>query len=110
MSVAAQGSFPLKSNGNLNLTIFGTATFDATRIDASTLILLPRGAISTFGPGAKVSGTQDINKDHIRDLTVAFPRQSLNINGSSGSSGTVYLQGRLVDGTAFSGTATVSFK
>jgi hypothetical protein len=110
VNVASQSSFSSKGNGNLNLTIFGSSTFDATQIDASTLVLLPQGAISAFRPGAKVSGTQDINKDHIADLTVSFPRQYLKVSGTPGGSGTVYLQGRLFDGTAFSGQAPVTFK
>jgi hypothetical protein len=88
VNVASQSSFSSKGNGNLNLTIFGSSTFDATQIDASTLVLLPQGAISTFRPGAKVSGTQDINKDHIADLTVSFPRQYLKVSGTPGGSGT----------------------
>lgn len=62
------------------------------------------------GTEPPTSGTQDVNKDHIKDLTVSFSRQDLSITGLPGTTGSIYLQGRLIDETTFAGRTSVTLK
>lgn len=108
VGVQAPGGFSTKGIGPLNVTILGSASFVVTQVDPSSLKLLSQGILSTGAPGAKAGTISDVNKDKFKDLTVSFPRSSLRISGSHKSTGTIYLQGRRFDGTAFAGQATVS--
>lgn len=108
VNFSAPGGFSTKGGGPLNVTIFGSASFDVTQIDPASLRLLSQGIVSTVTPGGKAATPTDANKDGYLDLKVAFPRSSLKVSGSKKTSGTIYLQGRRLDGTAFAGQAQLA--
>ncbi len=93
----------LASSGEVPVAVLGSATFDASAIDASTLTLA--GAhVATKLDGTPKSTLVDINGDGVDDLLVRFSAQGLNL--AFGDT-TAMLEGKLLDGQRIRGSDQV---
>lgn len=72
----------IKSNGVVTVAILGSATFDATSIDPSTVALggaqaKPKGKSGNYG------SLEDVNSDSYPDLAVQVPTRDISLTGDA---------------------------
>jgi len=91
--------------GVIPVAILGSGTFDATKIDPSSVQLADL-TVKMVGKKSPqyLAHTTDVNNDTILDMVVQFA----DVDGAfSSGSGTADLVGKLLDGTAFQGTDSI---
>jgi hypothetical protein len=95
-------SFGANSNGKIPVALFGSATFDVTQIDDTTVRF---GDIEEAGAYTTKVGLEDINSDGYMDKVYhfAFPETNLDAADTIG-----YLSGSLLNGTKFVGSSDVN--
>lgn len=88
------GAFPnsinLGSNGGVPVAILSTSTFDATRIDPTT-VTLADAAVKVKGKGTPMASAQDVNSDGLMDLVVHVSTEGLALTGTDTQA---YFEGR----------------
>ena len=92
--------------GTVPVAILGSATFDASTVDVSSLRLGP-GDATVFAPGnsgGAKSTLQDVNGDGFPDLAVHFPSQPIQVQCGSTS---LLLTGKTTNGTPIRGTEAI---
>lgn len=103
------GTINLAANGDVPVAILGTKTFDASKVDPTTVTFA--GAHVAKRPnGTLMYSMEDVNQDGIMDMVLHFNTQDLRKDHGGQldtSSRTATLQGQLKDGTAIIGTAPV---
>lgn len=77
------GSFPnsinLGSNGSVPVAIFGSASFDATTIDPTT-VTLASAPVRLEGKGTPMASLNDVNNDGWLDLVVHVETEALQLS------------------------------
>jgi hypothetical protein len=104
------GSYPncfnLNSHGVIPVAINGTADFDVTQIDVSTLKFAGLD-VRVKGNGASQCSVEDWNMDGYDDLVCQFVDDATTW---APDSGTATLSGNLLDGTPFTGTDEICLR
>jgi hypothetical protein len=90
----------LGSEGVVPVAILGSATFDVTTVDQTTLELAGNRA-RVKGKSGNIGSFEDVNNDGFLDLVVQFPVEGLNLTDSDVEA---TLTGTLLDGTPIEGT------
>lgn len=103
-------SFNCGNKGVLPVAILGSATFDATMVDVSTVTLeTPNGPIGAQGRGLR--SKSDVNGDGLRDLVVDFGSSAVSRGiGCPLRQNTIVpveVRGMTLDGTSFFGSDTL---
>ncbi len=92
------GAFPnsinLSSNGVVPVAILSTPTFDATKVDPTTITMAGSG-VRLKGNGTAMASFQDVNGDGRPDLVVQVSTQALQLTMGDVSA---LVQGRLLQG------------
>jgi hypothetical protein len=99
----APNTINLHSHGNVPVAILSTATFDARRVDPSTVTLAGAPVVEKSGGRLMVS-VEDVNGDGLPDLVVHFATAAL---GLSATDTQAVLEGRAFDGRAIRGVDSV---
>jgi hypothetical protein len=86
-----------RSEGDTPVAILGTATFQVSSIDASSLRLGPGGSI----PSPNQVHFEDVNGDGIIDLVAQFPTQKIGIRCNDTA---LFLTGKITSGAAIQGS------
>lgn len=92
--------------GTVPVAILGSGTFDASTVDASSLLLGP-GDASVFSPGnsgGSQSNLEDVNGDGFPDMVVHFRNQQIGYQCGSMS---LLLTGKTTTGTPIRGSETI---
>lgn len=92
--------------GNIPVAILGSATFDASTVDVSSLRLGP-GDAAVFSPGnsgGSKATLEDVNGDGFPDLVVHFPSQQIQVQCGTTS---LLLTGKTTSGTPIRGTEAI---
>ena len=87
------------SEGTLPVTVFGSASFNVTSINASSVRLGTNTAVQTRPNGSSMLALEDVNGDGYLDLVMHFSKASLVASGDL-AEGTVQLGLRAVLGDA----------
>jgi hypothetical protein len=95
-----QGFINLKSQGVVPVAILSTSTFDATKVNPSTVRF---GATGTEASPVH-SSLQDVNGDGLLDLVLQFKVQSTGLQPGDTQA---TLMGRTLDGTPFLGSSAI---
>jgi hypothetical protein len=95
--------FNINGAGVVPVAILGSATFDATQIDTSTLDFAGL-AVRVKGNGTPQCGISDTNNDGFSDLVCQFQDDS---NAWSPGTTTATLTGRLLNEMAFEGSDAI---
>lgn len=72
-------SINLGSRGNVPVAIFGTADFDATTVDPTT-ITLAGASVKLKGKGTPMASFEDVNEDGILDIVVHVDTSALELS------------------------------
>ena len=101
------GSFPnsinLGSGGTVPVAIFSTATFDATRVDPTTVTLANAG-LQFRGNGTPMASFQDVNGDGRLDLVIHVSTEALQLTAGDVEA---VLEGRTTSGLRIRGSDSV---
>ena len=89
----------LGSEGVIPVAILGSATFDVTTVDQTTLVF-EGSAARIKGKSSNIGSFDDVNADGILDLVVQFPTATLGLTTSDIEA---TLTGALLDGTNIEG-------
>jgi hypothetical protein len=104
------GSYPnsinLGSHGLIPVAILSSPTFDATHVDAETVVLAGAG-VAVRGNGSRyMSHTEDVNVDGLTDLVVQVETE--NLNPDEFQDGYAILTGATYAGQLFQGSDQIS--
>ena len=101
------GSFPnsinLGSNGSVPVAILSTASFNATTVNPTT-IMLASAAVRLKGNGTPMASFQDINGDGLFDLVVHISTEALQLSETDTEA---TLEGRTFDGRCIKGVDSI---
>ncbi|MEN3608769.1 S8 family serine peptidase [Plantactinospora sp. ZYX-F-223] len=107
----------LAGQGQLAVTLFGTAAVDVSRIDPGTVRLGPDApvdarsgaAVARWVGGGFLSTVTDVNSDGRSDLRLYFDKEALRATGQlSAATTTLTVSGQLPDGRLVRGSDAVS--
>ena len=93
--------------GKVSVVILGSATFDVTDIDVTTLAFGPSGAAPAHDltdPDTYADHLEDVNDDGFTDLVSHYPQKQTGI--ACGDTDAT-LSGNMLDGQPIEGTDTV---
>lgn len=101
------GSFPnsinLGSNGTVPVAILSTVTFDATKVDPTT-VTLAGASVAVKGKGDAMASVQDVNGDGRLDLLVHVTTKALQLTHTDTQA---ILNAKTIDGTFIRGSDTI---
>ncbi len=97
---ADTNSINLGSNGVVPVAILGSATFDATKIDPTSVKLASAGA-KMRGNGTLMSSIEDVTGDGLDDLVIQVETTALELTSTATEA---TLMGNTIDGVVFEGT------
>ncbi len=97
-----QNRVDLRNRGVIPVAILGTATFDVSDVDVSTLTFGPGGASPTHAAGGHI---EDVNGDGIPDLVSHYRTQETGISPGNEQA---CVSGALLNGTRFEACDSVS--
>lgn len=101
------GAFPnsikLSTGGNVAVAILSSSTFDATRVDPTT-VTLASAPVQLKGKGTLLASVEDVNMDGRLDMVALVSTQALQLSETDTEA---RVNGRTVDGVSFEGTDSV---
>ena len=85
------------------VAILSSATFDATRVDPTT-VTLASAPVKLKGKGTPMASVEDVNRDGLPDLVVHVSTDALQLSATDTEA---VLEGKTFDGTAIRGTDSI---